>query len=116
MKNYCIYDVNGKIIQYGTCPAVDVLNQIPAGSFQKIFSASFVAPESQHYINAAGEHVECSDYDLSSLPMPCSINIEGADYDITEIPTFTFDAPGIYDLYVSPADAQFKDKVLQIDY
>jgi hypothetical protein len=116
MKNYCLYNPAGKIIQYGICPAKDIALQVSGSDQLKELPNNFIEPTFQHYINDNGEYTQCDDYGLSTLPIPCVVMIEGAEYSVTEIPTFTFDAPGAYDLFVSPANAKYKDKVITYEY
>jgi hypothetical protein len=116
MKNYCLYTLTGKIIQYGTCPAKDLALQVMVPDRLKALPNTFLEPSEQHYIDENAAHVVCDDYDLSTLPIPCLITIEGVEYSITEPPVFSFDAPGIYDLYVVPGNARYKDKVISFEY
>ncbi|MFV1943501.1 hypothetical protein VPH49_22055 [Pseudomonas luteola] len=55
------------------------------------------------------------DYPLEALPLPCTVTIQGVDYYCETQPTFTFDAPGTYEIWVRPA-AQYLSKVFTYEY
>lgn len=55
------------------------------------------------------------DYQLNSLPLPCTVYIEGHEYRCHEQPEFVFDAPGTYQIFVD-AGPQHLEKVFEYDY
>ena len=118
MNNYsfCHYAVNGEIKMYGSCAQEQLQHQEFAECTLAVLGQDFIAPQEPHYM-AEGELLTLrKDYELLDIPLPCTISIEGVQYAVTEPPTFTFDAPGSYDIFVRPADAQYRDKVLIIEY
>jgi hypothetical protein len=100
---------------YGSCAQDDLPLQSFSGCTMAILGQSFLVPEEPHYMAEGEILTPCVDYDLLSLPIPCLITIEGIEYEVTELPTFSFDAPGTYDLYIVPGDARFKDKVISYE-
>lgn len=55
-------------------------------------------------------------YELSALPLPCNIEIEGVAYgSVNTQPAFEFDAPGTYTIEVD-AGPKYLRKEFTIDY
>ena len=113
--SFCHYAESGEIKMYGSCAQDDLPLQSFSGCTMAILGQSFLVPEEPHYMAEGEILTPCVDYDLLSLPIPCLITIEGIEYEVTELPTFSFDAPGTYDLYIVPGDARFKDKVISYE-
>lgn len=55
------------------------------------------------------------DYSLAAVPLPCTITIEGVEYECHEQPVFEFDAPGTYVIKVD-AGPRYLKKVFNYDY
>jgi hypothetical protein len=69
-----------------------------------------------HYVDLYTLTVlEKQDFTLESLPLPCTVTIEGVEYPVTEQPTFEFSAPGIYLVQVDAGPAYLK-KEFSLDY
>lgn len=63
-----------------------------------------------------GTLVPKADYTLGTLPLPCTLTIEGVRYEnVTTQPTFEFDAPGAYIIQVD-AGPQYLKKEFTLDY
>ncbi len=62
-----------------------------------------------------GELMDKQDYTIKTLPMPCTITIEGSEYHLTEQPTFNFDEVGVYDIAVD-AGVGFLKKTFQVEH
>lgn len=116
MKNYCVYDSLGRILQYGSCPAKDLALQAVEPEKLKVFPNKFLVPEEQYYIDENNLHTICEDYDLESLPLPCEMTIEGVVYEVATPPILSFDAPGDYQLYITPANPKYRQKVIDYAY
>ena len=114
--SFCHYAANGEVKMYGTCAQIQLQYQEFPDCTLAVLGQNFIVPVEPHYMAAGEILAPCVDYDMFSIPLPCTISIEGVVYSVTEPPTFTFDAPGSYDLFVKPADAQYRDKVLTIEY
>lgn len=56
-----------------------------------------------------------SNYTLEALPLPCTVTIEGVEYEVTAQPEFTFNYPGTYKIKVN-AGVRFLEKEFEIDY
>ncbi len=116
MKNYCFHDEHGRIVQYGRCPEAD-LNLQTFSIYEKTeLPDEFIAPvNDEYYIDVDGQHLKCDDYDLAAIPLPCTANIEGLTYDITETPEFEFDAPGVYQVIITPQNGKYRVKEFSIE-
>lgn len=73
--------------------------------------------DTTHYVNLDADPVITpkGDYTLESLPLPCTVTIEGVEYAVTEQPTFSFNYPGTYIISVD-AGVRYLQKEFEIDY
>lgn len=55
------------------------------------------------------------DYTLEALPLPCTVTIEGVEYQVTEQPTFQFNYPGTYKISVD-AGVRYLRREFDFDY
>lgn len=113
--NYVIYDkYTGEIIKEVTCPQEQLADQLQEG--EAVSVSNGLANSDIHYIDIEnGTLLPKADYELSALPLPCIITIEGTTYEVTSQPTFEFDAPGVYTVQVD-AGPHFLKKEFEIDY
>lgn len=112
IKEWTVYDnVTGKIVKTLTMPESLCAANMQAG--ESCIEGHYLS--TTHYINSQDEAAPRIDYTVDSLPLPCSIYIEGVEYPVTEQPVFEFDAPGVYVIGVD-AGAAYLEKVFAIDY
>lgn len=67
-----------------------------------------------HYFNGQGV-VPGVDYDITTIPLPCNIEIGENRYRCEDTPEFEFDAPGIYFISVIPDNPQYPIKSFQYE-
>lgn len=63
-----------------------------------------------YYVNENQELAPRLDYDLTNIPAPSIIRIEGTEYEVTETPQIEFDYPGEYNIEVVPEDPKYMYK------
>lgn len=107
MKHYALIDERGVVIGVQT---QDASLPVPPGALE------IPEPVSGDLFAKDGKLVPRIDYSIDALPLPCKVIIDGVEYDVTEQPTFEFDAPGTYLITVEPDDPKFMTKVFEYDY
>lgn len=68
----------------------------------------------KYYLGPSGVEIR-KDYELEELPLPCTLTIEGIEYECTEQPVLEFNYPGTYEIHVN-AGAQYLEKTFTYDY
>ena len=103
MKKYLLYWLEtGEALGNSSAPNLDALPPF-MGAVES--EASF----EHHWIDPVTRQVHAlTDYTLDSLPLPCTLTIEGIEYACTEQPTFSFAQAGDYRIYVDAGPAYYK--------
>lgn len=107
---FCVYDKDSGVTKRGGICLVEFLQQQASDDTEKVAA---IAYSPGFYEN--GSIHPFIDYSLESLPVPCTVVIEGIAYMVTEQATFEFNYPGTYQLCVDPGPRYLK-KVFTIDY
>lgn len=97
---------NGRILSVNQSPQ----EFIDTGAID-ILIPTFEVDDLLHYVNVVSKEIKRKkDYTIGNLPVPCAIEIEGQNYEVTEQPEFEFDTPGVYTLRVIPESPQYLEK------
>lgn len=112
--NFLVYSIwLGVIIKEVSLPQDQLLNNLGEG--ESAILGSLGQEMSNYYVvHETGTLHKKADYTLDSLPLPCTITIEGEVYEVNKQPTFDFDAPGTYTIEVD-AGPKFLRKEFTID-
>lgn len=111
MNNFAIYDrVTGEIFSIiGAPDKTHVEIQLEVISGAGYIEVDTDVQNDTHYVITETDEIALKgDYQLSGLPVPCAITIEGAEYHCTEQPEFEFDAPGTYIITVDAGPRYLK--------
>ena len=107
-----VFDSNGEFTKFVSGDADSAQANVPSG----FYGVESDAPLTDYWYDTSdGVVKQKQDYDLTALPTPCSIEIEGLVYEVTEQPQFEFDVPGEYEISVD-AGPQYYKKVFNYDY
>ena len=84
---------------------------IPPPKDNSLYSFIEVAgPLSKPSYRVGDALLPCKDYELTNLPLPCTLVVEGESYELTEAPIFEFDTPGEYRVLVKPDSVEYLNK------
>lgn len=110
---YVLYDAVGNITNTGSV-SQEIDLPVRTGRTTLVSDQEYIL--GQVFVDLTTETIlPKSDYTLDTLPLPCTLTIEGVDYYCTEQPTFEFNYPGVYKIKVD-AGAAFLKKEFEIDY
>lgn len=110
---YAVYCMSsGAIRRILSCSPDHLLVNLSNG--EEAVRVSDLVTDATHWVDQ-GTLKERQDYTLTTLPLPCTITIEGVAYEVTEQPTFEFDLPGTYIIEVD-AGPKYLKKEFEIDY
>ncbi|WP_156899704.1 hypothetical protein [Marinobacterium litorale] len=106
MKRFAIFNDDGRVIS----------EQLQADSLSPPENGVEIenSLDGEFYIEE-GELKTCLDFELSNLPLPCVLTIEGERYECSEQPELSFDAPGNYVIHVE-AGPSYRKKVFEYAY
>ena len=104
---YVEYDIRGKIVRclFGSEDTIKANIQL------EYIEADESIDDELFFVDTESKTLELKqDYHIGSLPLPCSVMIEGQTYRVTEQPEFEFDTPGTYIINVVPESPQYLEK------
>lgn len=97
LQTYLIYKVStGEADRSLRCSADQLSYNLRPG--EAAIECDWV-PDGTRYV-ANGQLRQCGDYQLDALPLPCTVRIEGVEYECRSQPMFEFDVPGEYQIEV----------------
>lgn len=112
---FIIYEqISGEIISQINIPNSDLDLNVKDGC-GVIFSVLPLDNNVFYIDHETGKEIERLDYEYGEMPLPCVITIDNKTYNITEQPTFEFDAPGTYTIKVD-AGPRYLKKEFTIAY
>ncbi len=98
-------DESGAVIQKGICD----LSEWPYSPLViPVNNHDDILIDGHYYDFLDAEFKPRNAYDLDTLPLPCTLEIEGKSYYCTEPPTINYPLPGEYVVRVTPDDVIFK--------
>lgn len=102
---FAVYTFDGAIVRILDCPLSQLSYNLAPDEGAEVCGPE-VADDTHWVDGLVGIRLR-DDYTLESLPIPCTITVEGVVYECNEQPTFVFDAPGIYTISVDAGPAYY---------
>lgn len=102
--NFVVYDGDsGRILRTGVSSSQEEAEfQVGLDQDNEMILVGIEADDETDWVDPSTQKVKSRfDYTLDALPLPCTVEIEEVEYELTEQPpAFEFDAPGEYTIRV----------------